>query len=159
MFQTTYVGAPEGSDEKFRLCDEYWGRMNEKDRKNGIQLTLGENEPKIEQVGNIVDTGNYDNPQRGRVYGTDGISPALNCEGGRVATEDSRRCDRIAVKVMPNGNIRCYDSGTDDKRGISELQITNPDNVSPTVTSTTPPKIYEQTPCNNSTKSRQGKSQ
>jgi len=36
----------------------------------------------IKQVGNIVDTGNFDNPQRGRIYDPDGISPALNTCGG-----------------------------------------------------------------------------
>ena len=35
-------------------------------------------EPKVVQVGNIVDTGNWDNPQRGRIYSADGCSPALN---------------------------------------------------------------------------------
>lgn len=40
------------------------------------------NEPKVLQVGNIIDTGNWDNPQRGRIYSTDGISPALNTVGG-----------------------------------------------------------------------------
>jgi DNA (cytosine-5)-methyltransferase 1 len=34
------------------------------------------------QVGNIVNTGNWDNPQRGRIYSSDGCSPALNCCGG-----------------------------------------------------------------------------
>lgn len=38
---------------------------------------------KINQVGNIVNTTSFGgNPQRGRIYGTDGISPALNCVGG-----------------------------------------------------------------------------
>lgn len=36
----------------------------------------------ILQVGNIVDTGNFKNPQRGRIYSPDGISPALNTVGG-----------------------------------------------------------------------------
>ncbi|MBD5564490.1 DNA cytosine methyltransferase, partial [Clostridium botulinum] len=36
----------------------------------------------ILQVGNIVDTGNWGNPQRGRIYSPDGISPALNTVGG-----------------------------------------------------------------------------
>jgi len=46
------------------------------------------NEPKILeknqviQVGNIVDTGNWDNPQRGRIYSPNGCSPALNTVGG-----------------------------------------------------------------------------
>ena len=40
-------------------------------------------EPKIIQVGNIVSTGNWDNPQRGRIDSPSGCSPALNtCQGG-----------------------------------------------------------------------------
>jgi len=39
-------------------------------------------EPKVKQVGNLVDTGNWDNAQRGRVYSADGISPSLNTVGG-----------------------------------------------------------------------------
>lgn len=37
---------------------------------------------RILQVGNIVDTGNFDNPQRGRIYSQEGISLALNTVGG-----------------------------------------------------------------------------
>ena len=40
------------------------------------------NENAVKQVGNIVDTGNWDNPQRGRIYSSEGCSPALNCCGG-----------------------------------------------------------------------------
>ena len=37
----------------------------------------------IKQVGNIVNTTSFGgNPQRGRIYKTDGISPAKNCVGG-----------------------------------------------------------------------------
>lgn len=39
-------------------------------------------ENKIIQVGNIVGTGNWDNPQRGRIYSPDGISPTLNTMQG-----------------------------------------------------------------------------
>ena len=38
--------------------------------------------PKIIEVGNIVNTGKWNSPQRGRIYSTDGISPALNGLGG-----------------------------------------------------------------------------
>lgn len=34
------------------------------------------------QVGNVVDTGNWNNPQRGRIYSPEGCSPALNTVGG-----------------------------------------------------------------------------
>lgn len=36
----------------------------------------------VMQVGNIVDTGNWDNPQRGRIYSCEGVSPSLNTVGG-----------------------------------------------------------------------------
>ena len=36
----------------------------------------------VKQIGNIVNTGNWDNPQRGRIYSPEGCSPALNCCGG-----------------------------------------------------------------------------
>lgn len=39
-------------------------------------------EPKVIQVGNIVSTGKWDNPQIGRVYSPDGCSPTLNTCGG-----------------------------------------------------------------------------
>lgn len=51
-------------------------------------------EPKVIQVGNIVSTGNWDNPQRGRIDSPSGCSPALNtCQGGGLEpkiTEDCR---------------------------------------------------------------------
>ncbi len=36
----------------------------------------------IKQIGNTVSTGNWNNPQRGRVYSADGLCPALNCMRG-----------------------------------------------------------------------------
>lgn len=58
----------------------------------------------------------------------------------------SKRSEHIAFKLMPDGNIRAYQSDTFDKRGVSELQITDIRNESPTVISSTPPKIimYEE---------------
>lgn len=37
---------------------------------------------KIIQIGNIVSTGNWDNPQRGRIYSPKGIAPSNNTGGG-----------------------------------------------------------------------------
>ena len=53
-------------------------------RKDGLANSITTHHlDSIIQVGNIVDTGNFDNPQRGRIYDPDGISPALNtCTGG-----------------------------------------------------------------------------
>lgn len=45
----------------------------------------------IIEIGNIVHTGNWGSPQRGRIYSPMGCSPALNtCGGGRIRTEDNR---------------------------------------------------------------------
>jgi hypothetical protein len=34
------------------------------------------------ELGNIVHTGNWNSPQRGRIYSVEGISPCLNTCGG-----------------------------------------------------------------------------
>lgn len=39
-------------------------------------------EPRVKQIGNIVTTGNFKNPQRGRIYDSEGISPCLNTVQG-----------------------------------------------------------------------------
>lgn len=44
---------------------------------------VGVVESKVIQVGNIVSTGDWNNPQRGRIYSSEGCSPTLNtCQGG-----------------------------------------------------------------------------
>ncbi len=57
------------------------GRRFKEDGEDMFTLT-GQDRHGVLQVGNIVDTGNWDNPQRGRIYSIDGISPSLNCVGG-----------------------------------------------------------------------------
>lgn len=54
------------------------------------------------QVDNIVDSGNWDNPQRGRIYSPEGLCPTLNtCGGGglepkiELSEEGTRRIRRI----------------------------------------------------------------
>lgn len=54
----------------------------------------------------------------------------------------SRRDENIRFKVIPNGNIRAYQSDTYDKRGVSEMQITHPKNCAPTLTTEGNIKIY-----------------
>ena len=34
------------------------------------------------EIANIVHTGNWNNPQRGRIYSVDGVAPCCNCCGG-----------------------------------------------------------------------------
>jgi hypothetical protein len=37
---------------------------------------------RVIEIANIVHTGNWSNPQRGRVYSVQGCSPCINCMGG-----------------------------------------------------------------------------
>lgn len=37
---------------------------------------------RVIELGNIVHTGNWSSPQRGRIYSIYGIAPACNCCGG-----------------------------------------------------------------------------
>ena len=49
-----------------------------------LKLMDKEETDKVMQIGNLIKESNYRNPHRGRVYSSDGISPALNCnEGGQ----------------------------------------------------------------------------
>ena len=53
----------------------------------------------------------------------------------------SHRQDKIRVTVTPDGNIRGY-LDDDKKTGVSEMQFTNPNNMSPTLTSANQLKIF-----------------
>lgn len=63
---------------KSREYNDYCPTLQSRDYKDPRLV----NENAVKQVGNIVNTGNWDNPQRGRIYSPDGCSPALNCCGG-----------------------------------------------------------------------------
>ena len=45
--------------------------------------------PRVMELGNIVHTGNWENPQRGRIYSPEGVAPCCNTVGGRLRDEDS----------------------------------------------------------------------
>lgn len=62
-------------------------------------------EPKVIQIGNIVDTGNWDNPQRGRIYSPSGCSPALNtCQGGglepKILEEGCKNAKNKTIRTL-----------------------------------------------------------
>lgn len=57
------------------------GRRFKEDGDPMFTLT-GQDRHGVLQVGNIVDTGNWNNPQRGRIYSAEGCSPSLNTVGG-----------------------------------------------------------------------------
>lgn len=57
---------------------------------------------KIIQIGNFVETGNWDNPQRGRVYDTDGISPTI-CAATTVKPNILEKIN-VLGNIMPSGH-------------------------------------------------------
>lgn len=63
---------------KSREYNDYCPTLTSRDCKEPRLV----NENVVKQVGNIVNTGNWNNPQRGRIYSANGCSPALNCCGG-----------------------------------------------------------------------------
>lgn len=84
-------------DEKYYLSadkvEKLTSQIKEKEVSNTIRCSGGGSldgkhtwdivvEPKVIQVGNIVSTGNWDNPQRDRIYSSEGCSPALNTMQG-----------------------------------------------------------------------------
>lgn len=68
-----------GSPTEQRLEVNYSGCTN---TLTSVQKDNYVVEPKVIQVGNIVNTGNWNNPQIGRVYSSEGCSQTLNTCGG-----------------------------------------------------------------------------
>jgi len=72
-------------------------------------------------------------------YGKQGWSKLLHPN----MDKDNYIKEHKALKVMPNGNIRAYKPDTEKQDSCGELQITNPENVAPTVITAHVPKILE----------------
>ena len=85
--------------------------------------------PKILQVGNIVKTGQFDNPQRGRIYDPAGLAPTLNtCSGGGLEPKFiDRSCVDVRIrKLTPRECFRLMgftDDDFDKIKGISNSQL------------------------------------
>jgi DNA (cytosine-5)-methyltransferase 1 len=78
---------------------------------------------KVKQIGNIVDTGNWKNPQRGRIYSKEGICPALNTVGGGGLEP------KILEDFYSNREVREYEEYSPtlraDRQGLKVLEETN----------------------------------
>ena len=94
-----------------------------------LSATDYEDPPKILQVGNIVKTGQFDNPQRGRIYDPDGLAPTLNtCSGGGLEPKFiNRSCVDVRIrKLTPRECFRLMgftDDDFDKIKGISNSQL------------------------------------
>lgn len=71
------IEQPNSKTRRGRVCHEVAQTLTTSPQ----QVTITN---KVIQIGNIVDTTNcsWDNPQRGRIYDLNGISPTLNCMQG-----------------------------------------------------------------------------
>lgn len=84
--------------------------------------------PKILQVGNMVKTGQFDNPQRGRIYDPDGLAPTLNtCSGGGLEPKIFETKPYVRIrKLTPRECFRLMgftDDDFDKIKGISNSQL------------------------------------
>ena len=92
------------------------------------------NDNKVKQLGNIVSTGNWDNPQRGRIYSSNGCSPALNCCGGgglepKIVqlenTNNPENIDNVTIrKLTPKECFRLM-GFSDDNFKAAEKMVSN----------------------------------
>lgn len=92
---------------------------NNKIESPTLTATMFKDLPKVLQVGNIVKTGNWDNPQRGRIYSKEGCCPSLNCCTG----------GGLEPKIIQIGNINPSNKGMNgnvySEQGISPTLTTN----------------------------------
>lgn len=89
-------------DGKAREYDDFCPTLTARDYKDPRIV----NENKVRQIGNIVNTGNWDNPQRGRIYSSNGCSPALNtCGGGWLEPKIIQLCNVNPSGKGMNGNV------------------------------------------------------
>ena len=80
---------------------------------------------KIMQVGNIEETGNFENPQCGRIYSPEGLAPTLNTCGGGGREPKFIEEYRIR-KLTPRECFRLMgftDADFDKIKGISNTQL------------------------------------
>lgn len=86
-----------------------WKTKTEDDIASTLTAHIGfgatDNSIIVKQVGNIVKTGNFQNPQRGRIYSINGLSPCLNtCGGGNL--EPKVIVNSVQNQIAENYNIR-----------------------------------------------------
>jgi DNA (cytosine-5)-methyltransferase 1 len=108
--------------------------MQARDYKDPIKVMVKEETKQgINQIGNIIDTDSFGgNPQRGRVYGTDGISPSLNTVGGGglepkvaipVLTPDRAEKRQNGRRFKENGEPM-FTITTQDRHGVMVKEAT-----------------------------------
>lgn len=95
-------------DEKFYISDEKVKKFLNNILKNNDLVQNKEsstgggnadNKRSVNQVGNTVNSGNWKNPMRGRIYSSDGCSPTLNCSGVGVVPKNHLLNTQISLNL------------------------------------------------------------
>ena len=69
--------------------------------------------PRVIELGNIVHTGNWKNPQRGRIYSPQGVAPCCNtCPGGGLETKI------LEIAYEQNQDPRICVEESDERSGL-----------------------------------------
>lgn len=102
-----------------------WKPKTKDDIASTLTAHLGfgatDNSIAVKQIGNIVHTGNFKNPQRGRIYSDDGLSPCLNtCSGGNLEP-------KIIIKEGTDKTICLNSKG--GRGGVEGLQSSLQDRI------------------------------
>lgn len=115
----------ENVDEKYYLSADKVAKLLSCNTLTSVQKDNYVIKPKVIQVGNIVSTGNWDNPQRGRIYSPEGICPALNtCQGGGL--EPKIILGYLIRRLTPHECWRLMgvtDEQYDRLQGLSDTQL------------------------------------
>lgn len=112
---------------KSRKYDEYSPTLTARDYKDPRLV----NDNQVKQLGNIVNTGNWDNPQRGRIYSPEGCSPALNtCGGGglepKILQVGKLNSSQDGVMVSDVGIAPTHTAGHGNTPKIIQVGNVNP---------------------------------
>lgn len=109
-FTKSVIGttAPEfrtiGQRDLVYQCDGVMGALSATDYKQPKQII-------VKQIGNCMITGKRENPNQGRVYDTDGLSPALTCmQGGNLQPMIPVCLNSKVNGKQPSLQDRIYDS-------------------------------------------------
>lgn len=112
---------------KSREYNEYCPTLTARDYKDPRLV----NDNQVKQLGNIVNTGNWDNPQRGRIYSPEGCSPALNtCGGGglepKILQIGKLNSSQDGVVVSDKGVAPTHTAGHGNTPKIIQVGNVNP---------------------------------
>ena len=133
------------SDRTIGLPTQQRLEVNKKGVSNTISTVQKDNlliEPNsVKQIGNIVDTKNWNNPQTGRIYSTEGISPTLNTCGG--GGHEPKIVTNKMIKIpqaTKQGYVECEIGGVADlsypNSKTRRRRVQESGKVSPTLTAT-----------------------